>query len=766
MRAISTIFLLVFCGLFCACGGGTDGVGVGGDTDTTGGKLAPGQDCTDEPDGCMDGYTCSRISTVCQLAGVPGSGTMPEGSPCPTTDECALGLACSADGTCQLEGAEGTTSVGSTCEETSECQMFLKCIDGICQGYQPPFWAGATCEPRETDKDIPGKVYFEVDTKTSEFYRLPFPNDIRRQGGKVDFEDHANPGLLIEEYGNPVDEFFSMVSDDLDGFGTMSAVYFRFNYWPDDTTIKLGDSIYIVSISPESKEYGEQAWTGFHGNATKNMYICHNWLAILPSVGNPLDPNTTYAAIMTTAVNGGDGKPLNQDDDFKVMLDDSDPGSGKIGDAWNTYAPLRAYLTDQDIATDTIAVAAVFTTGTPTTPTEKIREVVRAEADPAVNDLATDDSDDAYTLMSGTVTTPFFQSGTRPFIKITDGGFIEYDDDGLPLIAEEEDVKFALSVPTGEVPETGWPVMLFAHGTGGSEMSFVGNGVAARMAALGVATIGMEQVQHGDRRGLTAEEADKELNQPDYLFYNLINPKAARDNILQAAADLFQLVRVVENFSTITTEEVLLDPDKMYFFGHSQGTQGQFMAAAYEPAVKGIILSGAGGYLLESLLGKTEPIDVPTALRLAMMDVSVDRYHPLLNIVQAAFDQVDPLNYRRAIFVDDMTEMGISARSVFMSSGVGDSYTPEKTQYAIAKGLWLKQSVTSGTAIDGISELEELPHTRTYGFGGGVTAVVVRYEPGDYDGHFVMFNNEDAIKQADEFVRTMIADEYPTLIAP
>jgi len=641
-------------------------------------------------------------------------------------------------------------------------------LGGTCQGVQPPFWAGAECLPRpdESKVDAP-KFYFEVNGDSGEFYRLPFPNDIRRDGGVIDLDGHANPGLLLPEYGNPVDEYLEMVEEDLGGFGTMSAVFFRYNIFPDADTITLGESISIVDITPGTETYGVGAPAGYRANSERGRYICYNWLALYPSFGNPLRGGTTYAAIITTDMLAKNGEPYTQDEDFAAMLADTSPG-GLLEDAWNKYAPLRDYLADQEIDPATIAAATVFTTGNPTEKVPLIREAVREDgADLAVEDLERDDTPEGFSLLSGTVSMPFYQNGTRPFAKSEDGGAFEYDTSGRPLLVEEEAVRFALSIPDGEFPENGWPVFFFAHGTGGDQRSFVGNGVAARMAALGVAVISSEGIAHGNRRGLEGEAADDPMLSCEFMFYNFANPRAARDNNLQAAAELFQLVRLVEEFDTLTTQSVVFDPDKMYFFGHSQGTQGKFLGAVYEPRIKGIVLSGGGGYLLESLLGKKEPFDVSMAIRLALMDVDVGTYHPLLNLVQAALDPVDPMNYRSAVFVDDLTEMGISSRHVFMSSGEGDSYSPDATHSALAKALWLKQSVTSGTPLEGLKEVDALPHSRSYGFGGGVTTVLVRYAPdGDHDGHYVMFHNVDAIKQTDEFVRTMLSEEYPVLVAP
>ena len=129
-------------------------------------------------------------------------------------------------------------------------------------------------------------------------------------------------------------------------------------------------------------------------------------------------------------------------------------------------------------------------------------------------------------------------------------------------------------------------------------------------------------------------------------------------------------------------------------------------------------------------------------------------------------DPVDPLNFGRYAFSEDLSSLGISPRSVFMASGEGDSYVPETTQLALARGMGLWQWVTSGSPLD-LPEIDSLPHQRTYDYGDGVTAVLVRYARSGSDGHFVMFENPAAVFQADAFIESMVAGQgAPVLVEP
>lgn len=748
-----------------ACGGDDFGYGDGaigggdggGDSDTATGidaQLGIGLPCETSKD-CYTAIECSSVTNTCQY---PFSvGTFPEDAECQANIYCGVGLVCDANGTCQSEGEPGTRQIGDDCTETADCGMNFVCSKGVCEGYEVVYWEGATCE--ESSEEGAFVAYFDVNRESSEFYRMPFPNDGSKVNGRIDLAGHTDPGVLSEETGNITGTYIKYMQEEMAGFGTQSSVFFRFSHKPEWDSIDLGENIFIVNIDSDSSEYGETHSTGYSGNTAAGMYICNNWIAVRPGSGRPLLADTTYAVILKSSLRDLSGNRLQQDEGFSVMLQGEQPLSGKASVAWQAYAPLRAYVADQHLNAGEIAVAAVFTT-------QKfemlpaLRNQVRNESVPVlVNDsLSSDTSTASYVLLTGEVTVPFYQNGVRPFVE--SGGQIELDASGNPIWVEDEAVPFALTVPNGTMPATGWPVFLYAHGTDGSETSFVDNGVANRMAQMGVAVISLLQVQHGIRRGIpNGIETDE--TQPGMLFYNFRNPYAAIGNNFQAAADYFQLVRFVEDFAIITGDEVVFDTEKMYFFGHSQGTQGQYLAAVHEPMIKGIVLSGAGGHLMQSMLNKKQPIDLSIAIQFLLMDPNVDGAHPVLNLIQASMEQVDPVNHKLAAYKNRWLGQTYPLRDVFMSYGVGDSYAPEATQYALAKSLGLRMDSIPGHEVSGLSDIGGYPFSSSFSDGGvSVTAVGIQYSPDDdYDGHFVAFEHPDAIAQWTHFVETMIADD-------
>ncbi len=213
----------------------------------------------------------------------------------------------------------------------------------------------------------------------------------------------------------------------------------------------------------------------------------------------------------------------------------------------------------------------------------------------------------------------------------------------------------SLTVPKGAaMPAAGWPLLVYAHGTGGSYRSAITEGVAAREASIDdgsggqyhVAVLGIDQVEHGPRRGTSQDS-------PDNLFYNFANPLAARGNPLQGAADQMALVRFASTLDlpagqSPTGAEIKVG--SIAFWGHSQGATAGGIAMPYTSGVLGTVLSGEGASVIDGLLGKKNPVDIADVLPVVLQEdpSKIGPYHPVLALLQNDLDAVDPLNHARA----------------------------------------------------------------------------------------------------------------------
>jgi hypothetical protein len=586
------------------------------------------------------------------------------------------------------------------------------------------------------------------------FYALPFPNDIRvGDDGSIDLADHPRLNDLAGLY-------LDAIMAEQRGFGLSSAGFVRFDGAIDPASLPEGAgaaaadgaSVYLVDIDPDSPARGTFAPALARFQEIEGEAIGPHWLAVLPYPGFPLAERTTYALVVTRRVRSAGGDPIEADDDFRAVLAPDAPDDPDLARAHAIYQPLGDWLDEAggDERAD-LAAAAVFTTGAPTELLGRVREVILRDVPaPEAREVTLVDQLDGYRWFDGRYDGPNFQRGEAPYLKAGDGGDIAIDpDSGDPVVQTTEDLRFSMSIPMGVRPEGGWPVAIYAHGTGGDYHSFENDGTARWLAAAGIACISIDQVLHGPRN-LGAP--------PDLAFFNLQNPLAARDNTLQGALDDFQLVRLVQGMNIQAGGiRVRFDPARIFFFGHSQGSLTGVPFVAWEPEIQAAIFSGAGGLLYLSLIHKTEPVDIAALVRLFLRDDPLDEYHPVLALLQMYMERSDSVSYARRLATD-----------VFISEGLIDRFTPVPSIEALATAMRVDlvspmRREVMGLTLAGRSVLD----APVSGNWDGATGVLLQYdEAPDSDGHFVIFDLEDARQQSTQFLATEVADGVATVVAP
>jgi hypothetical protein len=748
---------------------------------------------------CARGLTCAH-DAICREQGAPG--TTLEGDTCENSSACALDLVCSSAGTCATQGSAGTAAAAETCTTDSDCRRGLECFEDRCIGLEVPFWAGAVCEPPDEAETF--RAYFEVperDDIPAEFYRLPYPNDIHIDDSEIiSLAGHAAPGPLLDVVGDVVGNVMRVVEQDSGGFGPNQAVFVRFTDTPDFDSLDIGvpgdgGTVAIVDITPgEDVDRTLHPSLRFRAASGRRAYICQNWLAVYPGDGAPLLPGHTYALVLSRDILDGDGNRLEPDADFRQLMEEAQPESPRLARAWVQYAPLRAWLDERGIARSSIGGGSVFTIQDTTDGPATLYEQIQAAPVPAIsgeilcdgaNDPFADVLDDTRGCQTdGTgplleiqaqVALPQFQSGMPPFKDTIDGGTIDFR--GLPPEpVRDELVNLALTVPAGaEMPADGWPLVLYGHGTDGNYTSGIRSGIAdllteveVDLGSVSFATATIDAPLHGPRAApanwkSSWLEVDPDAYASDVLFFNPLNPAAARDNVLQAAADHWALLRALQELDwtagdSPTGEAIRFDPDQIYYVGHSQGGVVGPTFLAYEPDVRAAVLSGAGGFTLASFLGKTSPHDVPSALRVALADLDLDREHPILNLAQQVAERADGVNHASQLLL--APREGFDRKHVLQIFGVGDTYSPDAAQFSLARALGLQQVPGDNAPLD-LLDRTSLP---AMGNGpGSTTAVVHLYSAISQDPHFVLFERADAQRHLATFLATSVRDGTPTI---
>ena len=737
--------------------------------------ITNGTPCTIS-DECQSGSYCSAGGTCAKA----GTGTT--GASCGSDADCASGLRCDITGFSAQCEPEGKVDVGGSCKSAGDCYAGLACLMGACTQLPPSDggfpvavagWQGETC----TDATGPTQAYFRVPRGTGDgdFYRLPFPNDVRMSGGKISLKGHPSPGSDLLGF-DVVARYLGDLEATVDGFSTFPTVYFRFSAGVDiGGTFKAKDAIQLLDIT-DAKNPVPQSYY-WSATTARNNYICNNWLGLKIPGGQTLTPGHTYAVVIASSVRDTGGKPIQVASDFTALLGASAPSDATLAAAWTKYAPLRAWAAASGTATSSILVAAQFTVGHPNAIGAKLASAVAATTAPTAASWircgdkpspcpqATGDracpatADPSFDELHALVSLPIFQKGTEPYETPTDGGDFVLAADGTPQVQRTEAVCMALTVPKGTMPAAGWPLVVYAHGTGGSFRSHINESVAAREAKQGIAVLGIDQVEHGTRRGTS-------MSSPDDLFYNFANPLAARGNPLQGAADQMSLVRFASTLDLVMAQSPtggIIKVGPVAFWGHSQGATAGGIALPYTAGVLGAVLSGEGASLEDALVNKTNPVNIAAVLPVVLEDSSVDAMHPVLALLQNDLGLVDPLNHAGALVTKPLD--AAHQKHVFQPYGQGDTYAPPVTEgiFAAAAGLTeaAPPSGVTGKPLFGTPKPVPLGSNTTV-MGKMITAVVRQYAPSSsYDGHFVAYDNATAEADVDHFLADALAGKVP-----
>lgn len=598
------------------------------------------------------------------------------------------------------------------------------------------------------------------------FFDLPWPSDVRRSDGFIDVRGFRNPRNI-----DLLNRYIEAISTRLEGYSVSAPAFLRFGTAIDESTLpqtalaSMEDnaSVFIMNVDDSSGGVG-----------TRHPAVMHYWdpettiwpghtLAVRPVHGVPLQPETTYAVVVTRAVIAADGRELEPSDDLAALLDRSLSSDAAIDAAAEVYEPAFDVLASNGVPRTDILSIAVFTTQDPTADLIAARDwlVRQPPPEPIMDEWrwVRHDDDGGYTLVHGAYPSPIFQSGELPYLG--GGGEVTIDAAGEPVVHGSFDARFSLTIPDGDVPENGWPVVLYAHGTGGDFESSLG--VADTLAAVGVAVMGVDQIHHGTRNPTTSG--------PEGLVFNFINPYAFRDNNKQSALDVVQQARFIINNGVsdrVIAEPPSFDPERVYFYGHSQGGINGPLFLAIDDQARGGVLSGAGAHLPIALVEKTEPVNIPDLVRLLLrlsptesMNEHLVYEHPIFALMQTWADSADPNNYAHMFF--ENPRMGFEPKSILQTEGTTDAFSPPRGIEALAAAGRIPLLMPELHPVEGLRVLgiEPVSGPVVGNVGGGrATAGLIQYD----GGHFVGFS-EQAQTTISGFFGSWVNDGVPS-IAP
>jgi hypothetical protein len=634
------------------------------------------------------------------------------------------------------------------------------------------------------------------------FLDHPWPSDARREpDGTIRVAGLYNPAH------NPiVASYVGVTKSLLRGFSPTAAAYLRFDGALDPASLpatppgslEVDAAVQLIDVDEASPERGQRKLVEWHWQASDGVYWQQNTLAVAPARGYPLRANTRYAIIVTNQVRGAGGAAVLPSDDLRRVLGLTG-GSAASDAVAATFRPALAALDSLGIGRPTLVHLTAFTTGDPVgelfSIADDVRSLVPAPTVAAAS-WAAKEVRGRYDVYEGVYgPAPNYQSGDLSTGFDHEGGGFVFDAQGHAVLQSTFDMRFTLVVPNAYLcppPAAGYPVVLYAHGTGGDYRSVVNEGhpVGDALAQQCLASMGVDQIFHGVRPGAPPPGTPRAVAEGiiELRFFNLNNPIAARTSGRQGAIDVVQQARLFTesklsvpvndgagNPLSRTGKPIAFDPSRVLFFGHSQGGVNGPLFLAADPQSRGGVLSGTSGMITVALLEKTQPTpSVAGAVRALLglsasdYDHELDAFHPVINLAQMLVDTTDPINYMP--YIISHPRSGMLPKSIYQTEGigddgVGDSYAPPHGIEYASVAMGLPRQLPGVRPIDaaswsGIGDVAIGADGLSGNLGGGLASgVLAQFPPAPgSDGHFVVFDVPEARLQASVFCRNLAAD--------
>ncbi|MBX7099510.1 MAG: hypothetical protein K1X89_17475 [Myxococcaceae bacterium] len=596
-------------------------------------------------------------------------------------------------------------------------------------------WLAAACGPGFVER----ATVVTFDPQDQSFWALPLPCELRQRKPETFGLSHL-PGVT-----SGVPAAWLNQSEVLLGprWGTNAGAFFTTSGPVDPATLPTSpeagrspaSSVFLVDVDPSSPEHGRRfpltAQLAPEGDSLSPPGL----LAVLPALWAPRRPSTRYAVVLTEALHDAAGAPLGRSRAFHQAFE-----SGALSE-------LRMALERQQVSSAQVVAATAYSTVDPAEDWDRLARWADQQPVP-VRELPWTVAQELpdFTLLTSSVQLPQLQSGTPPYLGFGEG-LISWDG-GEPVPRGEQSVRVALSIPRSAMPDAGFPVTLYVHGTGGDVRQFVdrgprpelpgeqqvvpdaGTGPAAWLARSGSAAFSHDLPLHGTRSS-PAETSG-------LLFTNLQGDlRVARNNRLVASLELLLLSRFVASQAgaALPIAGARLDVSRLGAVTQSLGSTVGLPWIAREPSLRAAVISGASGSLIEQVV-KSAPL---LSTLVGVSEASLHRGQPLLHVLQSLAEPVDPLNTATQVRTHGLA-------SLFMVAGFEDDHLTPEAQSALAGALGLTvvgqavdQRLASVTAASGAgSSLDVIQGNWAQRTGG-----VVQVAAPSALGHHVLFNRTE-----------------------
>ncbi|WP_321276854.1 hypothetical protein [Thiomicrorhabdus indica] len=535
---------------------------------------------------------------------------------------------------------------------------------------------------------------------------IPFPHDALFSGSAdgtlnipvVDPTDYSDPKVAM----NAVDGFSTSAPISFSVTKPLNTTDQNANQIAD--TLEEAVSFYKVNVDPATRavtSVQEQLRLGVDfflaiGDAQSEA----KQVVLIPL--KPLAPKTTYMITVDTDLLDSSNLAFNKGAIYAAL---SQNERNLEETAFDALEPLRQLTLAQLSALQAYGVNAENVIASWTLTTQSTADVLQNTLSDIDNQslmVASTQMDTAVfggqglaTVYAGTLTVPYYggvpsaDNPVAPLNRFWTGvqGSMLSQFNPNPVKQSDAVIPVLMTVPKGDKPASGWPVVMFLHGITQNRSSVLA--VADSLASAGFAAVAIDMPLHGIAANsslvsLRIEGVSERTFDVDYVtqnqegsviaaqpdgvqdssgrhFINLSHLVVTRDNLRQAVSDLKHLQ------ASLTSPSVanLLDASKVSFVGHSLGAIVGGIYQALSPS--DVAVFAMPGQQTAYLLAGSPSFGPEIVAGLAAQGISADsaEFQQFLMAAQTVVDSADPVNYSSMIQAPSLMfeVVGIDAQS-------------------------------------------------------------------------------------------------------
>lgn len=652
--------------------------------------------------------------------------------------------------------------------------------------------------------------------RLDEFFSFPYPSELRTdEYGRPSLNKFAVPsdgtaldlvGKLIPAIGRIIPNIIAKAQTERAGFSPLGGVYFRTSVAVDQKdfpkpqdTLKANSCYQLINVEEGSAHYGERVplFVSFHRPADELW--ASNTLVMRPVPAFGANQGDRYVAIVGDCLTAN-GRKIMQSNKLKNILADTAPDdlSNKMG----YYVTQLDKLIENgviDMQKSSIRAMTGYRIQNAAREMDIMAKDLKGKGSIVTdeNGVAVGEWTDRTTLnyltpkayiFHGKFKTVNYISGKFPYDLDGEGEMTFKPDGSLANRGMEEEVRFSIVVPRTPMPEKGYPIAVYGHGTGGdadTHMRYSGDeGLVLINNDVPMAMIGFDAVLHGQRG-----EGGQSPTMANLVMMILNEPIVIRESWRQTVLDMLVLYDIIDRGQLVlppmpgSDKNTIFDPSYGLYMGHSQGAQEGGMLLGLTGSIHNAFMSAGGGGVLQSFIDLKPDLSTVPVVGAMFEDKSVAdivafalgagngeftiSYDTFLStqIIQPLLDPLDPVSFTQRFIKEPLK--GTQPKNIVQTIGIGDQSTPNSSQFTMISAIGLPPV---GEIFKTSVDMEVAGYTKSVGNSvsknlkdGAVTGGSLQFNyTGNDNPHFVIYRMESAENSYIDFFKSVL-DGNPTV---